>query len=450
MDKMKLYDALPFWLQHLACSAEGFRVRNRKYGAQQKALLDGFLERGNWSYEQVCAYRDQKLQEMVAHCYHHVPYYREVFDRLKIDYRSIRTLEDLKCLPILDKATVKANFEKLLADDREEASMMQLRTSGTTGSGFRFYSTKHAYAAQWADVQRYKEKLGITGKEWAAYFGGRSIVPKNQNKPPFYRINYPMKEYLFSAFHMTQENYPYYIEGLQKREFPLWHGYPSCFLQLAQYMLDRDIRLSYVPKWILLSSENVSEDQLDKMEKAFGIRPLECYALTEQVATFRQGRDGKIFVVEDLSAVELIPEPGDGVCRVVGTTLTNFAMPFLRYDTRDLVTWELTPQGRQILTIDGRDEDCLLLADGGKLRRLGYVFKDQVNITESQFVQKSKELVELHVVRGKRYSQADDEKLRRDLDSYLAGRIRWEICYVDVIPKTKNGKIKFIVSELPQ
>ena len=97
---------------------------------------------------------------------------------------------------------------------------------------------------------------------------------------------------MFSAWHLCNENYPEYIKGLEKYKPEFWHGYPSSFLSLAQYMIDNNIRITFSPKYILLTSENVTDIQLDKMEHAFGIRPIQGYAMTEQVATFREYPDG--------------------------------------------------------------------------------------------------------------------------------------------------------------
>ena len=422
MDVMKIYDKLPAFLQNVACTIEGIRVKRKKYGALTKKYLPDFMERDNWTYAQKCEYRDKQIQHMVEHCYYHVPYYHNLFDKLGIDYKNIKTLDDLKLLPILTKDTVR-------------------------NCGNEFLYSKEAYAIQWAEAQRYEHDLGLTGNEWNAYFGGRSIVPKECNKPPFYRVNYAMKEVMFSAWHMCEANYPDYIKGLEKYKPEFWHGYPSSFLPLAQYLIDNNIRLSFSPKYIQLSSENVTKVQLDKMKRAFGTRPIQGYAMTEQIATFREYPDGHMYVIEDLYAVEFLETDNPKVYRVIGSNLTNFAMPLLRYDTRDLVQYQETEKGREILGIDGREEDNIKLHDG-VIRRLDFVFKDQVNIVEAQIVQKSLDLVEFRIVKGKKYTQKDEQILVHDIVEYLAGKINYKIVYVDEIPKTKNGKMKFIVSEV--
>lgn len=448
MDIMSIYNILPVCLQNAACTIEGMRVKRNKYGRLQQQALPAFMERNNWSYKQKCEYRDQQLQIMLKHCYNHVPYYRKLFSHLGIDYLSIKCLDDLKILPILTKSVVKENFNEFLADNIDPKELLLMHTSGTTGSCFHFYYTKEAYAAQWADKKRHDFNLGLTGKEWGAYFGGRSIVPKNKNKPPFYRVNYAMKEVLFSAFHLSPSNFENYISGLERFRPEFWHGYPSSLVPLAQYLLDSGKKLSFIPKLIQLSSENVTENQLQKMKAAFGVRPIQGYALTEQVATFREYADGRMFIVEDLSAVELVPVKGSVLYRVVGTTLTNFGMPLIRYDTKDLVTYKEVNEGRQILSIDGREEDCVRFKDGTIIRRLSRIFHNQQNVVEAQIVQHSYDLLEFKVVKGQNYSHNDEETLNRDIQEYLTGKIGYIIEYVDAIPKTENGKIKFIISEI--
>lgn len=446
MDLMSIYNRSPVFMQNIMCSAVGLQVKERKYGRRQKKYLVEYMGRKDWPYEKLIEYRDAQLRKMVEHCYTHVPYYRGLFDNLGIDVRSITTLEDLAILPILDKHTITAHKSEFLADNLNKRDLMAMHTSGTTGSAFQFYYTKTAYAQQWAEDERYTQSIGIDLTKWKAYFGGRSIVPKGKNKAPFYRVNYPMKEILFSAWHMSPANFPSYVEGMNKYRPMMWHGYPSSIEAFAQFLLDSGQRLSFVPDTIFLASENVTEAAIEKITHAFGVRPIQGYAQTEEVATFREYPDG-IYVVEDLSAVELVPDPS-GLYRVIGTTLTNYAMPLIRYDTKDLVDYELTPKGRRIKRIDGRVEDNIKLRDGGIIRRLSRIFQNQVNITEARLLQKSLDYVEIQIVRGANYSSADEEMLRHDAEEYFAGRISFGIKYVDSIPKSANGKRKFIVSEV--
>lgn len=448
MNAMDIYNKLPVSLQNLAVSVEGYRIQKNRYDKVYEKAYKDFMERNDWSYEKLCQYRDNQLRIMVKHCYDTVPYYKHMFHKIGLDYREIRRLDDLKKLPVINKEIVKEHYDDFFSTVYDRKALIFLHTSGTSGSGFSFYQNKEANAAVWAHVWRGNHNIGLERGTWCGYFGGRSIVPKLQSKPPYYRINKPGKQIMFSAFHMRPEVFQEYYEVLNLYQPPWIQAFPSSLIPLAGYMEENNIKLDYVPKVITLSSENVSSYNIEKIYKVFGVYPIQNYAQSEAVATFRQRLDKRMFVIEDFSAVEFIPVQRNGLYKVVGSTLNNYAMPFLRYDMKDLVTYRETSEGREILTLDGREEDDIKLKNGGTLRRLSVVFKDQTNIHECQIVQKSLDLLEIRIVRGRNYSCADEDKLRRDLTEYLRGHIGYVLCYVDHIEKTKNGKIKFIISEL--
>lgn len=448
MNAMDIYNKLPVSLQNMAVSVEGYRIQKSRYDQVYEKTYRDFMERNDWGYEKLCQYRDNRLRIMIKHCYDTVPYYKRIFHKIGLDYREIRCLDDLKKLPVINKEIVKEHYEDFFSTAYDRKKLISQHTSGTSGSGFSFYQNKEANAAVWAHVWRGNHNIGLERGTWCGYFGGRSIVPKLQSKSPYYRINRPGKQIMFSAFHMRPEVFQEYYEVLNLYQPPWIQAFPSSLIPLACYMEENNIRLDYVPKVITLSSENVSSYNIEKIYKVFGVYPIQNYAQSEAVATFRQRLDRRIFVIEDFSAVEFVPAEKKGLYKVVGSTLSNYAMPFLRYDMKDLVTYRETSEGREILSLDGREEDDIKLKNGGTLRRLDFVFKDQTNINECQIIQKSLDLLEIRIVRGRNYSSADEDKLHRDLTEYLGGHIGFVLYYVDHIEKTKNGKMKFIVSEL--
>lgn len=448
MGLMGIYNKLPAWCQTLAVSLEGLRIQKKRYDGLFEQQYQDFMSRNDWTYEQKCAYRDAQLRKMVRHCYETVPYYHDLFDRLNIDYRDIRTQDDLKCLPILDKQTIRAHYDEFFSNAFKREDLVEQHTSGSTGTGFSFYQNREANAAVWAHVWRGNHNIGLRRDMWCAYFGGRSIVPPSRKTGPCWRINYPGKQIMFSIYHMNDSNFDRWVKVINKHRPPWIQGYPSALLPFAAYLEKTGQRLSYTPKVITLSSENVSRPQQDYLHRIFGVYPMQNYAQSEAVATFRQRLDRRIFVDEDFAAVEFIPDGENGLCRIIGTTLRNYAMPFLRYDTKDLATWRETVEGREVLTLDGRDEDDIRLPDGGCVRRLTRVFHDQPRVVESQIIQKSLDRVEFHVVKSPDFTTEDEKRLRTAIGGYLEGKIGWEIRWVDKVRRNKNGKVKFIISEL--
>ncbi len=150
MDVMKIYDRLPVPAQDLACSLKGAQIRRNRYGRAFSYYLQQYEERGSWSYDRLCEYRDRRLRRLMKHCYDTVPYYRKMFDSLGIDYRQIRRLEDLQRLPVLDKQTVNENYQDFITTAKPRSKIITSHTSGTTGSGFVFCTTHNVLSEQWA------------------------------------------------------------------------------------------------------------------------------------------------------------------------------------------------------------------------------------------------------------------------------------------------------------
>lgn len=449
MDMMSIYNKLPVFGQNMACYYEGSKIKKSRYGAEFWKLLKEYEERSNWSYEKLCEYRDVKLKGMIKHCYETVPYYTKQFNELGIDYREIKTVEDLKVLPLLTKQMVKDNFSDFISTVAPSDKMIVAHTSGTTGSGFKFYTTNETAIEQWAVWWRFRRALGIGFGTWCALLGGRSVVPVNSSKPPFYRLNTPCKQVYFSTYHMNEDNMKWYIKELERKELKWIHGYPSAINLLAGFMLSHNVKLSYQVEHITIGAENLLLSQIEKIEKAFNVTPYQHYGLSEGVANFSQNRNRDMYVDEDYAAVEFINEREGGSYEVIGSTLSNYAMPLLRYQTGDIASVKITPNSRLVTALDGRSEDYVTLPNGAKIGRLDHVFKDMVNIKEAQIVQRKREKVVLRVVKNPAYTDDDERMLYRETSQRLNG-IDIAIEYVELIPRSRSGKLRFVVSELPQ
>lgn len=445
-DVMAIYNRMPVGLQNAACCLEGYRIKKDRFGRTFWNKLKEYEARNGWSYDKLCEFRDQRLRDMARHCYLTVPYYTKLFDEAGIDYRNIRRLDDLKKLPLLDKQTVLKNFDLFLSTEIPDSKKMKTHTSGTTGSGFVFYTMKEAVSEQWAAWWRYRRRLGIECGTWCALFGGRSVVPTDRGVPPYSRMNTPNRQEYFSTYHMSPQNMGWYLNEIKDKGLRWIHGYPSAIGLLADYILENQIEYHGNIDYITTGAENLLDAQKEKIMKAFGVYPYNHYGMAEGVANFSENKNKEMYVDEDFAAVEFL-ENGSGSYKVIGTTLTNYAMPLLRYDTKDIATYCETDCGRRILSLDGRQEDYVVLRDGTRIGRLDHIFKDLVNIKEAQIVQDKIGEIKIKVVRGSSYTDLDEQRLPRECTERLK-KTKIKIEYANQIERTKSGKMRFVVSNL--
>lgn len=306
MALMDVYNHLPVFAQNIAFSAAGARIQGTRYGAGFHRMLEEFESHEGWSRDQLCEWRDGRLRELIDHAYRTVPYYRSVMDEGGIDPASIKSADDLKRLPLLTKDMVKADPASFVSSEAKSMNVLHVHTSGTTGSGFRFDSTVECQQAQFACFWRYYRQHGLSLDTWQVQFSSRNAVPQRASKPPFWRIDKPGKRYYMSAFHESPTNLKHYHDVIAEKRFEWISGYPSLMTLLAQWMNERDLRFDFV-KAVTCGAENLLEHQADAMERAFGVRPVQTYGQTENVAIFSQQPDGRILVDEDFSAVEFLP-----------------------------------------------------------------------------------------------------------------------------------------------
>lgn len=273
----------------------------------------------------------------------------------------------------------------------------------------------------------------------------------NNTKPPYWRINRPGRQVMYSSHHLNAETVNYYYDDIKKRQLTWLHGYPSSASILSALIVENGLEPIDSVKWITTGAENLLEHHKAIIHKAFpNVIIRTHYGLTEGVSNLSQDKDGRWIIDDDFAYTEFIPvdENDPTVCRIVGTGFTNYAFPLVRYDTGDLAKVEWEDGKPQILEIYGRQEDYIELPNGVKLGRLDFIFKHCMNIKEAQIHQIRKDLIELRVVKDKNYTGKDEELLMKESSSRFGDDVELMITYCEKVERTKAGKVRFVVSDL--
>lgn len=448
MNKNEIYKKMPICLQNLACNIEGYRLKKERLGENFKKRLVEYESRNNWSYEQMCDFRDKKLQKMVMHCYRTVPYYKQLFKDGGINPDSIKTIEDLKVLPILYKSEIMSHPDDFVSMEYKNAKLLTETTSGSTGSSLIFKIQPENLEEVWAVWWRYRHRLGISEDLWQADFGSKVIVPATQTKPPYWRISAPLRQVKFSTFHGNPKTYGYYYDEINKKGLTWIHGYPSCIVPFASFIIENGLKFNHEIKFVTTGGENLYDFQRNILKEAFGCMPRTHYGLTECVANFSERIDGICEIDEDFAAVEFVKE--DDLYRIIGTNLMNFAMPLLRYDTADLamVDGKVGLQGRIVKYVDGRSGDAIYFPDGKKIGSFSALFTETTHIQEAQIFQAKDFRITIRFVAKDDDWQEDinnvDKKFRERVGNSLP--VVYE--QVEKLPRTKNNKLRYVISEV--
>lgn len=440
MSLESLYDHSPVWFQNLMCSIKGFFICKERY-------CDGFWNELN-AYEQRKYIQSESLASFLK-TIKETPAYKHIF----LKNNDISGLDLLYKFPIINKVDVKSHFNDFINPECTE-EMTMTSTSGTTGGGLVFPYTKQMSNKQWAVWWRYRRALGITIDTWCGWFGGKRIIDPNTRKSPFWRINKPGKQVMFSSLHLTHDTVQYYHHEIDKRGLEWLHGYPSHIAKFAAMAIDKGLPPLTNVRFVTTGAENVLGNQISLFKKMFPNALIrQHYGLAEGVANISQNREGEWIVDDDFSFIEFIPisKENPNVCRIIGTNFNNPAFPLLRYDTGDTATIERHDDGSiKVISIDGRSANVLKGPDGFEINeaRLSIVLHDFNNIVEAQFIQHSLTDIDLLIVKNHLYNEKDELLLKSNIKENFDKRIKVTIKYVDSVERTAAGKLRLVITEI--
>jgi phenylacetate-CoA ligase len=442
----KIYLKLPFILQGLMLNIKAYIIKRYRYN--------------NEYYEAFEAYRKSDRTKIHLNAFQQFlieaknsGYWHKKFIEYEIDTSSPNPLREIEKLPILTKSEVQRHMDSLMNKELNE-TLSYVSTSGTTGSSLVFPQTQSMENHQWAIWWRYRSWHGIKMNTWMAWFGGRSIINIDRKSSPFWHKNFPMKQLMFSAHHLSSDTVGLYYDKLKEEKISWIHGYPSQISLFAQLLDDCDYpQLTHI-KMVTLGSENLLENQKEIIQKVFEAKVVQHYGLAEGVANISEQKDGQLNADQDFSYVEFIPinEDQPRRCKIIGTNYRNAAFPLIRYDTGDIASIDWSDEKLPIiLSIDGRAEDYIVLNNGVKLGRLDHIFKELHHIKEAQIYQSRIGEVELRVVKRKSYNIEIHEKDLREAALLRFGTsINIKVKYLTKISRSKSGKFKFVVSDISE
>lgn len=410
------------------------------------------IERTQWLSE--AALRElqwEKTRALLSHAAKHVAYYQESFRAAGIDVTSIRTLDDVKLLPLLVKAVVARRGRDLIARNIS-GPRFRINTSGTSGTPLVIFQNANAIIRENAFIWRQLTWAGFSRGQRRAWIRGDMIVPVDQNEAPLWRFNRSDNMLMMSSYHLSEPNAASYLAALQDFDPVLIQAYPSSIAYLARY-------LESSGRWyegkslraIVTTSETLTREDRDITEARFGSSVFEHYGNAERVAMIQTCERGGRHISSDYGLTEIISRE-DGTHEIVGTGFNNWMMPLIRYRTGDSLDLEVQARvcacGRRLPLVNriyGRIDDYVKTVDGRKIGRLDHIFKGVRNIAEGQLIQNSLDEVTLRIVPFEAFTEKDKARLLDGVHERLGKEMRIKFDVVAHIPRTSAGKFRSVI-----
>ena len=453
----EIYENAPVWVQNVVCTIKGYLEKKRRLGGEFKSILKN-LEDSQWmKKEAIDKNQLNNLKKILTYSYENVPYYKELFDKIKFDAATFKSIQELERIPILTKELVRQNYEKL-KNPNFKGKIVHAHTSGSTGKSLNFDFSKDAIQYRWALWFRHKSRFGVKANDSYATFTGLPAVPLDQNKPPYWRENIALKQTIFTMHHINTNTVTSIVGRLNKGGFVYYSGYPSILFALASLIEDLKLEIFQPPKIIFTGAEALLDYQREKISSIFKCFVTDQYGFSEGCGNASRCEEDLFhedFEYGLLECVEpIINTDGTKTGKVIATGFTNLAMPFIRYEVGDTATWidsncNCGRESKTILQINGRNEDFVLTPEGNKILRFDYIFKDTISISEAQIIQKKLGAIIIKIVKRNDF---DTEKmelfLKNEVKSKISQQLNVSFEYVDSIERESTGKFRAVKSFL--
>ena len=423
--------------------------------------LRSLLRRVYWPEERLRRYRNERLREVLAYAYENVSFYHRKFREAGVKPGDVRSVEDLKKLPILRKDEVRRNLDQMVSRRFEVSRLKMLRTSGSTGEPLCFHIS------------------GVEDEYRKARHLRANIVCGQRLRDRWVLITHPL---YFSQATRLQRFLGFYapipvsvfddvdeqISKIERLKPDVLDGYASSLLLLARRVEEREVK-TIRPRFLISGADLIDPSSRRYVEEVFGVPFYDQYGCAEFERLAWQCEERRGYHIDaDSVVMEFVDEDGERVApgetgEIVCTSLFNYAMPFIRYAVGDLgkASEDACACGRTfplMKLVEGRKDEVVVLPDGRALSSFAFIagmyqlsfYKD---IDRFRVVQKR--LDHFRFLIKLRNSGLDREAAEKELVGFFAkafnvdvDEVLFEVEFVEDIPLDSSGKFRIVVSEL--
>ena len=434
-----------------------FPLQERLKGHTTVAWRRALEESQWWSSERIQALQTERLRALLRHAAARVPYYRELFGRAGFDAGRVRSPADLRNLPFLTKAAIRANTGQLKAEGA--SSLIRYNTGGSSGEPLVFFMGRervsHDVAAKWRATRWWGVDIG----DPEIVVWGSPIELGAQDNVRAIRDRM-MRTTLLPAFEMSETRLDGFIAKIRAVRPAMLFGYPSALAHIARHaaakgrrMDDLGIRVAFV------TSEYLYDDQRRRITEVFGCPVANGYGGRDAGFIAHECPAGGMHITAEDIVVEIVdadgnPQPAGVAGEIVTTHLATGDFPFIRYRTGDVGTLDTRScacgRGLPLIKeIQGRTTDFVVARDGTVMHGLAlvYVVRDVPGIRKFKIVQESVDHTRVLLAADPNFDPASVARIRAGMAERLGEQVRIDVELVPDIPAEASGKFRHVVSK---
>ena len=428
-------------------------IASKHIGRIQKAFYIAQIRRRQWLNQvKLLKFQEKKLKMLINHAYHNVQFYRDLFDSENLNPTDIKTIRDLKKIPIISKKEVFNSYpHKIIDKNAILENCYNTKTTGSSGTPLDLSFSLQDRIYFGALINYVWNEIGIKRSDKFISVRDESF---NIRRNLFSKLGVSITKNI-SVFDPLEN----IAKELSELKPDVIYTYPSIFSLIADEIQNKQYT-SINPRILLMVGETLTDALRKDLSEKFNADIFVIYASEEfGMIAFECEEHNGYHIITDNVVVELLKEgkevqPGEEG-EIVVTGLSNHCMPLIRYRLGDIVI-PLDKEcscGRgfpMIKQVVGRKDDYFILPSGRKIsprtmNEIGYIH----GIKAYKTIQRKKDYIVIKVVRGNGFDENTIAEIKKEIQSACLGEeIKVDVEIVKEIPKERTGKIRAIVSNL--
>ncbi|MDA9045004.1 hypothetical protein N9H95_03795 [Gammaproteobacteria bacterium] len=355
-------------------------------------------------------------------------FYSDLYKSRNFDINAIKSLEDIKLIPSINKEMIIGKEHSLLV--MPKWLMFQGSTSGSSGASLNVFYDYLSVIRENAYVWNYRMQKGLNIKDPSV------VVRGNLNKKKLFKFDTFTNTLYISSYNLNKNNIKEIFNRISRLKPKALIGYPSSLSILSKLLDENNYKLC-IPL-AFTSSESIYSFQKTLIRESFGCKLYDWYGNAERSIAlqeeFNEYKEPKLYSINEYHENHIIT-----------TSLINNSFPLIRYKVDD----RLDIKNEKITAIVGRVDDVVILKDNTAIGRLDHLFKGVSGIRYAQIIQEQINKIDINIVLNINH-KFDSELLEKQIEHWLGIDIVYQINFINEnqLVFMPSGKFKMVVSSV--
>ena len=398
------------------------------------------------------------LKKLIFHAFNNTSYYRKIFNRVKFVPKNFNTIENIQELPILTKEIIQTKTDELIAQGYDKQSLMKFKTGGSTGKSLTVYS----------NMERFEKGLaaGLMCFRWAGWNIGEPMARVWGNPPLLKSKKEILKFYLLQptiwldTMNLNDSSMSDFIKKWAVINPTLLHGHAHSLFIFSGFLRRNNIKIK--PNGIISTSMVLLPSERTFIEETFLKKVTNLYGCEEVglIACECEKNEGMHLNILN-NFIEFIREDGSPASpgergTILVTSLTNYAMPLIRYRIEDMGVPSSVQcscgRGLPLMEkLTGRVADFLIKRNGSLVAGISLIERTLTKIPgiqQMQIIQNQIDNFHINIVKNDSYCDTSQSDLIKEFQYVFGNLIKLDIHFVQNIKQELSGKYRFSICKI--